>query len=62
MKDSDIDTLRPKEAAERLGVCVNTIRRLRKRGKFVPAIKLTDVSLGFRVSDIERWQREREGI
>lgn len=56
-----VDCLRPNAAAARLGISRATIDRLRKRGEFVPAIKLTAVSVGYRVRDLERWQKDREG-
>jgi predicted DNA-binding transcriptional regulator AlpA len=50
-----IDMLRPAEAARRLGLSVFTINRLRKRGEFVPAVKVSRGIIGYRVSDLDKW-------
>ncbi len=60
-----IDTVRMKGAALRLDVSVQTIRRWRARQEFVPAIRLGPVgarnsALGFRIRDLEAWQKARE--
>lgn len=57
-----LDCLRPNAAVARLGISRATIDRLRKRGEFVPAIRLTNVSIGYRVVDLERWQKDHEGV
>lgn len=51
--------LRPRMAARYLGLSVATLRRLRLRGGFPPAIKLTGQSIGWRVADLDQWLRER---
>lgn len=55
-----IATVRLYQLPKVLGICTKTIKNLRKRGKFPPAIRLDERSLGFRVEDIKRWQKERE--
>lgn len=47
----------PKGAAEMLGVCTRTIRRMIK-AKRLPAVYVTPKTIRIRVADIETLQRE----
>jgi predicted DNA-binding transcriptional regulator AlpA len=38
-----------------LGISEPTVWRLRRAGKFVPAIRLSKNAIGFRRSDLELW-------
>jgi predicted DNA-binding transcriptional regulator AlpA len=46
--------------AKKLGISEFTLLRWVRKGHFPPPIKLTSVSLVWRVADVEQWIRERE--
>jgi predicted DNA-binding transcriptional regulator AlpA len=50
---------RPKVAAERLGICPRTLRRLELRGVFGPRIQITERIYGFRDSTINQYLDSR---
>lgn len=56
---TDNRCLRPSQAAEYLGLSVDTIDGLRKRDEFVPEIRLTRVAIGYRVADLDAWLEAR---
>jgi len=47
-------TVREKEAAEMIGVSVNTLRQWRSRGKYIPFVKLGR-SVLYRIADLENY-------
>ena len=55
-----MNILRPRAAAVYVGLSLTTIGRLRRRGDFPAAIKLTEQSIGWRVADLDQWLKERE--
>jgi predicted DNA-binding transcriptional regulator AlpA len=50
---------RPKAAAERLGVCPRTLRRMELRGEFGPRTQITERIYGFRDSTINQYLDSR---
>ena len=61
---SPIDILTIRDVAARLSLDRATLTRLRQRGDFPPAIRLSPGRVGFRRVDIEAWvelRQERRG-
>ena len=52
--------LRPRELADRIGLSLATLWRLRRRGDLPEPIRLSPGCVGWRTSDIERWLEARE--
>lgn len=52
--------LRPRELADRIGLSLATLWRLRRRGDLPEPIRLSPGCVGWRSSDIERWLKTRE--
>ena len=52
--------LRPRELAERIGLSLTTLWRLRRRGELPEPLRLSPGCVGWRASDIERWLETRE--
>ncbi len=52
--------LRPRELADRIGLSLATLWRLRRRGDLTEPIRLSPGCVGWRSSDIERWLERRE--
>ena len=52
--------LRPRELADRIGLSLATLWRLRRRGDLPEPIRLSPGCVGWRSSDIERWLERRE--
>ena len=53
------EIIRPRDLPQLTGLSRTTIWRLEKIGDFVPKIRLTQNSVGYRRADIERWIEER---
>lgn len=53
------EIIRPRELQRLTGLSKTSIWRLAKKGEFVPKIRLTNNSIGYRRTDIERWVEER---
>ena len=51
--------LRPRELADRIGLSLATLWRLRRRGDLPEPIRLSPGCVGWRLSDIERWLEKR---
>lgn len=47
------------EVALRLGITRGTIQAMRKRGDFVPEVKLSPRRVGFREDDLDAWLAAR---
>ena len=57
------EIVRPCDLSRLTGLSRSTIYRLEKANGFVPKIRLTQTSCGYRRRDIERWLDERtEGV
>ena len=54
--------LRKREAAERLGVCVRTLERWERLGKFPARVKLGPNTTGWTEEDIDEWLRSRARV
>ena len=52
--------LRPRVLANRLGISIKTLWRLRRRGDFPAPIQLSPGCIGWRTSDIDAWLSARE--
>ncbi|MBV1883872.1 MAG: AlpA family transcriptional regulator [Pseudomonadales bacterium] len=53
--------VREPETVEATGLAKSTIRRLEKRSRFPKRIKLGPRAVGWRLSDIQDWQKDPEG-
>ena len=51
--------LRPRELADRIGLSLATLWRLRRRGDLPEPIRLSPGCVGWRTSDIEAWLTAR---
>ena len=51
--------LRPRELADRVGLSLATLWRLRRRGDLPEPIRLSPGCVGWRTSDIEAWLAAR---
>jgi prophage regulatory protein len=51
--------IRPRELAERIGLSLATIWRLRRRGDLPDPIRLSPGCVGWRISDIDAWLASR---
>jgi prophage regulatory protein len=51
--------LRPRELAERIGLSLATLWRLRRRGDLPEPIRLSPGCVGWRASEIDAWLTER---
>jgi len=51
--------IRPRELAERIGLSLATIWRLRRRGDLPEPIRLSPGCVGWRTSDIDAWLANR---
>ena len=54
------EIIRPRDLPQITGLSRTTIWRLEKCNDFVKKIRLTQTSVGYRRSDIERWILDRE--
>jgi len=50
---------RPRELAQRIGLSLATIWRLRRRGELLDPIRLSPGCVGWRASDIDTWLARR---
>lgn len=57
--DASHRILRPRELAERIGLSLTTIWRLRQRGELPEPIRLSPGCVGWRLSDIDAWLASR---
>jgi prophage regulatory protein len=60
MQEKVQQILRPREVAERLGLSVTTVWRLRKRGELPPPIRVSPGAVGWRADEIDAWLGARE--
>lgn len=51
--------IRPKEAAERMGVCIATLYNYMKRPDFPDKVSLSPGAVGFFESDLKEWMLNR---
>jgi prophage regulatory protein len=54
-----VDLIRKHELAQRLGINRWTLMRWCREGKFPPPIRLSDIVIAWRVSDVEAWLQQR---
>jgi predicted DNA-binding transcriptional regulator AlpA len=53
--DAEDDLMTIAEVARKLGVCENTLQKLRRSADFPEAIKISERKLRFRREEVERW-------
>jgi prophage regulatory protein len=61
MGDMAKRVLRVKEVLRLLGISRATLFRLRRRGDFPPAVRLSTTAIGFRDEDFRAWVDSRLG-
>jgi predicted DNA-binding transcriptional regulator AlpA len=54
--------LRVHEAAERIGLSVSTLNKMRCDGRGPPFIKLTGKTIGYMTEDLDAWVAERRAM
>lgn len=54
--------LRPKEVAAILGISRQMLWRMRKAGKFIHPVKITDFCVGYRSDDLLDWMNNRQPV
>jgi len=58
--EDELRFLRPKEVAAILGVSRQMLWRMRKAGKFIKPVKITDYCVGFRSDELLCWMNDRQ--
>lgn len=59
--DTDAAILRERDVADRLGISVSSLRRMRVRGDGPPSLELGVRVRRWRESDVEAWLNEHAG-
>ena len=62
LKNDQLYFLRPKEVAEILGISRQMLWRMRKAGKFIHPVKITDFCVGFRSDELLSWMNARQMV
>lgn len=61
MGDMAKRVLRVKEVLRLLGISRTTLFRLRRKGDFPPAVRLSTTAIGFMAEDVSDWVNSRLG-
>lgn len=58
--EDELRFLRPKEVVAILGISRQMLWRMRKAGKFIKPVKITDYCVGFRSDELLSWMNSRQ--
>ena len=60
--EDELRFLRPKEVVAILGISRQMLWRMRKAGKFIKPVKITDYCVGFRSDELLSWMNSRQMV